>query len=291
MFAANMAAGAASPALLAARAASLVSPVVSMASQSGSEKQRKAKSEQYEQQRMEKYGQYINEQKARIEAVAALQRDILTRENPPGQYGLEGLGQLSRSLWERGSADRDFLDVRLGMGYEKLCVQVKSREDGAFHMESDEVKELAERIIEETRIVDNVPARLPLGRYSTVSVIGDRSRMIRLVKNMLVSLTFAHCFEDVRIVGIFDKEERKQWEAIRWLPHLWDENRQFRFLAFDRDSAHRLCDLLTDMLKSRQKEQTRGLWQAGESSAPLRVYSGLPRLHGKGRDYAASDLQ
>ena len=269
MFAANMAAGAASPALLAARAASLVSPVVSMASQSGSEKQRKVKSEQYEQQRMEKYGQYINEQKARIEAVAALQRDILTRENPPARDGLEGLSQLSRSLWERGSADRDFLDVRLGMGYEKLCVQVKSREDGAFHMESDEVKELAERIIEETRIVDNVPARLPLGRYSTVSVIGDRSRMIRLVKNMLVSLTFAHCFEDVRIVGIFDKEERKQWEAIRWLPHLWDENRQFRFLAFDRDSAHRLCDLLTDMLKSRQKEQTGGY---GKPVSPLPHY-------------------
>lgn len=38
-----------------------------------------------------------------------------------------------------------------------------------------------------------------------MSVIGDRSRMIRLVKNMLVSLTFAHCFEDVRIVGIFVK--------------------------------------------------------------------------------------
>ena len=256
MFAANMAAGAASPALLAARAASLVSPVVSMAAQSGSEKQRKAKSEQYEQRRMEKYGQYISEQKARIEAVATLQRDILTRENPPAKDSLENLRQLSRSLWERGSDDRDFLDVRLGMGYEKLCVQVKSREDSAFHMETDEVKELAERIIEETRIVDNIPARLPLGRYGTVSVIGDRGRVIRLVKNMLVSLTYAHCFEDLRIVGIFDKEEREQWEAIRWFPHLWDENRQFRFLAFDPERAHRLCDLLTDLLKGRQKEQT-----------------------------------
>lgn len=160
MFAANMAMGAASPALLAARAASLVSPVTSMVTQSGSEKQRRHKIAEYEQLRMEKYGQYIGEQKARIEAVATVQRDILTRENPPAAECLENLKQLNRSLWERGPGDRDFLDVRLGMGYEKLCVQVKSREDNGFRMETDEVRELAERIVEETRIVDNVPSRL-----------------------------------------------------------------------------------------------------------------------------------
>lgn len=254
MFAANMAMGAASPALLAARAASLVAPVTSMVTQSGSEKQRKGKLAEYEQMRMEKYGQYIGEQKARIEAVATVQRDILTRENPPAPDCLESLKQLNRSLWERGPADRDFLDVRLGMGYEKLCVQVRSRDDSAFRMETDEVRELAERIVEETRIVDNVPTRLSLREYSTVSVIGSRSRMIDLVRNMLVSLTTAHCFEEVRIVGIFDKRETEVWESLRWLPHVWDESRQFRFLAFDPKQAHALCDLMSDMLKGRSRE-------------------------------------
>ena len=59
-----------------------MSPVTSLVSQSGGDKQRKNRLADYEQMRMEKYGQYIGEQKARIEAVAALQRDILTRENP-----------------------------------------------------------------------------------------------------------------------------------------------------------------------------------------------------------------
>lgn len=269
MFAANMAAGVASPALLAARAASLVSPVTSMVTQSGSEKQRKTKSAEYEQQRMEKYGQYIGEQKARIEAVAAVQREILTRENPPAVECVENLRQLNRSLWERAASDRDFLDVRLGMGYEKLCVQVKSREDGGFRMETDEVRELAERIVEETRIVDNVPARLSLRRYSTVSVIGNRDRMAALVRNMIVSLTTAHCFEEVRIVGIFDKEEQSRWESLRWLPHVWDENRQFRFLAFDGNRAHALCDLFSDTLKGRIKESGDGY---RNSSQPLPHY-------------------
>ena len=115
MFAANMAMGVASPAMLAARAASLVSPVASMVTQSGSEKQRKGKLAEYEQMRMEKYSQYIGEQKARIEAVATVQREILTRENPSATECLESLRQLNRSLWERGALDRDFLDVRLGI--------------------------------------------------------------------------------------------------------------------------------------------------------------------------------
>ncbi len=272
MFAANMAMGAASPALLAARAASLVSPVTSLVSQSGGDKQRKNRLADYEQMRMEKYGQYIGEQKARIEAVAALQRDILTRENPSAAECLESLRQLNRSLWERGPADRDFLDVRLGMGYEKLCVQVKSRDESAFRMETDEVRELAGQIIEETRIVDNVPARLSLRRYSTVSVIGNRSCMIDLVKNMLVSLTTAHCFEEVHIVGIFDAGERERWEALRWLPHVWDESRQFRYLAFDSGQAHVLCDLMTDMLKGRHRESGDTYQRNQQSPTPHYIF-------------------
>ena len=272
MFAANMAMGAASPALLAARAASLVSPVASMAAQSGSEKRRKNRTAEYERLRMEKYGQYIGEQKARIEAVAAVQRDILTRENPPAAECLENLRQLTRCLWERSPADRDFLDVRLGMGYEKLCVQVRSRDENAFRMEADEVRELAERIVEETRIVDNVPARLSLKRYATVSVIGSRSRMAGLVRNLLVSLTTAHCFQEVRIVGIFDARERKQWEALRWLPHVWDDSRQFRFLAFDPKQAHILCDLAADLLKGRSREGGDSYSRRRQSPLPHYVF-------------------
>ena len=278
MFAANMATMTMSPALLAARAASLVSPVTSMVTQSGNEKQRKGKLAEYEQMRMEKYGQYIAEQKAKIEEVARIQREILTRENPAATECLESLRQLNRSLWERNPADRDFLDVRLGMGYENLCVNVKARDEGGFRMDTDEVKELAEQIVEETRIVDNVPARLQMRRYQTIGFIGDRDRTAALVRNMLVSLTTAHCFEEVRIVGIFDKKEQKRWESLRWLPHIWDENRQMRYLTFDPDSAHDMCELFTDVLGGRVKP-TEGGYQKDSLPVPHYVFLLGARTH------------
>lgn len=254
MFAANMFTAVASPALLAARAASLVSPITSVASSSGSNKKRKMSLEQYEAMRREKYGAYINDQKARIESVAKVQRDIISRENPEPKECMNILYGLKRNLWERMPSDRDFLDVRVGMGYENLCVSVKSRADSnGFQMEDDEVRELSEQIIEETRIVDNVPARLSLLNKNTVGFVGNRNKTINLVKNMLISLTTSHCFEDVRIVGIFDAKEREQWEALKWLPHVWDDNQQFRTLAFDKENAHNLCEMFNDVLKKRRE--------------------------------------
>lgn len=259
MFAASMLTTAASPALLAARAASMVSPVTSAAASGGANKKRKKSLAQYEAQRREKYGAYIEDQKARIESVAKVQREILNRENPsPAECGNILYG-LKRSLWERTPGDRDFLDVRLGMGYEDLCVSVKSRADAnGFQMEDDEVRELSEQIVEETRIVDGVPARLSLQSYATVGLVGARQRVLRLVRNMLIELTVSHFYEDVRIVGLFGEEERSFWEALRWLPHVWDEHRQFRYLAFDRKDAHALCEMLQDELKSRRSAQRDG---------------------------------
>ena len=256
MLAGSMLTGIASPALLAARAASLVAPVTSVAANKGSNKKRKKNAEKYEAMRREKYGAYIQAQKARIESVANEQRQIIMRENPTMTECAEITGGLKRSLWERNPYDSDFLDVRVGMGYEPLCVSVKARQDSAtFQMDEDEVSELTNQIIEETRIVDNVPARVSLLKNSVIGVVGQRNHEQSLVKNMLVSLCTSHCYEDVRISGIFDENEYDIWSPIRWLPHIWNDDRQFRLLSFDRQGAHAICEFLSEVITERRKAQ------------------------------------
>lgn len=273
MFAGSMAMGAASPAFLAARAASLVSPVASIGMQSGGNRRRKRRLEEYEHLRRERYGSYIQEQKARIEAVAGEQREILTRENPAPEECLEIVKNVNRNLWERTGSDRDFLDVRLGMGYEELCVEVKSyAREGSFQLEEDEVRSMAEDIIEETRIVDYIPARLRLASYSTVGWIGERQKVVDEVRNFLIALTTAHFYRDVKLVGIFDESERELWLPLRWLPHIWDDDRQSRFLAFGREEAHRLCGRMSDMLEMRKRNLPEAFYGKGERQTPHYVF-------------------
>ncbi len=251
VMAASMLTTAASPALLAARAASLITPVTSLAGSGSAGKARKKNLEQYEASRRQKYGAYIQDQKARIEAVASEQRNIISSENPESRECINILYGLKRALWERMPSDRDFLNVRIGMGYEDLCVQVRSRGGEGFTMEDDEVRELSEQIVEETRIVDNVPARVKFAEYQTVGIIGDKRKTMHLLRNMLIALTTAHCYEDVRIAAIFSEQERAEWEALRWLPHIWDEYRQMCCLAFTPEEAHQICDVFNDLVRRR----------------------------------------
>jgi S-DNA-T family DNA segregation ATPase FtsK/SpoIIIE len=257
MVGASVAMGIASPALLAARAASLVAPVANVAMGSSANRRGQKQYEEYQRARQEKYGAYIESQKAIILLTADKQREILTRENPSPMSCLMTMQELKRSLWERCPTDPDFLQVRLGMGYENLCVPVKAPTDGnGFQLEDDEVEELAKSIIEETRIVDNIPARVDLRAYHTVGLIGERKKVVGLLRNMLMALTTAHFYQDVKIVGIFDEQEKKTWESIRWLPHLWDEEQQTRFLAFNATDVNTLNDLFHDLLHSRTARST-----------------------------------
>ena len=242
----------ASPALAFARAVSLAASVYNMAAGSKMDKQRREQMEEYNRRREEEYRTYIEAQRARIMTVASEQRRILSEENPEPARCLEMAEKTARQLWERMTTDRDFLDVRMGMGYEDLCVPIKNyAENRGLMLEDDELEDLCNTIAEENRVVDYVPTRLAMRSTPTVGIVGSRDRVVHLVRNMLVSLTAHHCPNDVQLVGIFDNRERSRWAAMRWLPHIWDNSHQFRYLAFDKDRAHHLCEILYDQLKRR----------------------------------------
>ena len=221
-----------SPAMLAMRAAMMISPVGSLIGNSNKKARKMLMVE--EEERFRKYADYIAGEKAYIRAIGEKQREITNQENPAPEICETILNKMSTSLWERTATDSDFLQVRMGAGYAPLCVEVKPPTDvNDFHMERDELEELTDRIIQETHLVDDVPARLDLLKYSSVGVIGNRRKVTDLLKNLLVSLSTLHFFRDVRIVGVFDPEEEEEWKSMRWLPHIWDDELQTRYLSFD----------------------------------------------------------
>lgn len=247
--------GVASPAMLAARSAMLIMPATSIASQSSANKRNKKKMLSYDKLREARFSEYLNEQRARIMSVAQQQQKIISDENPSPSVCYDIVEKLNRNLWERNSSDRDFLDVRLGMGYEELCVKVKDRGEAyGIEMEDDDAKEMSAMLVEESKFVDNIPVRVSLKDNNTIGVIGDRSKVIKQVKNMLTELTTFHCYTDVKIVGIFDSDEYDKWADLRWLPHVWDDNKQIRYLAFDVENSHHICESFNDMLKSRARD-------------------------------------
>lgn len=271
MAGASLAMGIASPALAFARAASMAVGVFNMASANKMDKKRQAEMEEYNRRRDEEYRTYIEAQRARIMLTAQEQQSIITEENPEPEKCLAMLEKMDRRIWERRSCDRDFLDVRIGMSYEELCVPIKNyAENRGLMMDDDELEELCNSIAEENRLVDYIPMRLPLRKVPTIGVFGDRDKTVHLIRNMIVSMTALHPAKDVQLVGIFDNSERKRWASLRWLPHIWDKSGQFRYMAFDRERAHQLCEMLYDVLNRRRENRKDD--HSGKQAAPTPHY-------------------
>ena len=256
MVATSLAMGVASPALLAARAASMIAPASMLVSGKSQDKKAKQKAEEYATERQERYSEYIAAQLARIQQIADKQREILAEENPPPERWAMRAEKLRYQIWERSPEDNDFMTVRLGMGYDDLCVRVRSpleAQNQIYQMDTDDLEELIEQIVEETRLVDKIPARLSLRAFPTVGVIGSRPEAAAVVKNMIVCLAATHYYRDLKIVGFFDEEEEKLWEALRWLPQIWDDEKQIRFLSFNQRERERLCDIFEDLMRQRSE--------------------------------------
>lgn len=252
MFATSILTGVVSPALLAARAAALVSPIIGAASGKGYDTKRRKQYEQYESDRREKYGEYIEDQKANIESVAEVQRRIETENNPSPEKCLEIVKNVTGRLWERTPSDDDFLSVRVGMGYEGLCVPVNSPDRNAsFEMENDEIRALTEQIIEETRIVDNIPERVNLGKNPYIGLIGSKEKRDRLLKNLVISVVSLHSPQDVGIAALLDKSYCREWEMFRWLPHFQKASGGGNAISFDIDVTEELLEELSGEIKER----------------------------------------
>lgn len=278
-----------SPAMLAMRAAMMISPVGSLIGNSNKKARKMLMVE--EEERFRKYADYIAGEKAHIRAIGEKQREITNQENPAPEICETILNKMSTSLWERTATDSDFLQVRMGAGYAPLCVEVKPPTDvNDFHMERDELEELTDRIIQETHLVDDVPARLDLLKYSSVGVIGNRRKVTDLLKNLLVSLSTLHFCRDVRIVGVFDPEEEEEWKSMRWLPHIWDDELQTRYLSFDPltaesfesatlsgekdhvDSYAKFREKVNSILAERKDPDFQAKWKNGMSPVPHYIF-------------------
>ena len=122
MMATTLAYGMANPMLLALRTATSASNMFFSGKRN---KEMKEKLETYERDRREKYTAYMADQLAKITKVAEVQKRILTNENPDPKGCYDSVMGLKRNIWERMPGDDDFLRLRLGMGPNNLCVDLK----------------------------------------------------------------------------------------------------------------------------------------------------------------------
>lgn len=202
--------------------------------------------------RSKKYGEIIHSIRKELEIAREQQKKGMLIMNPDPTECIRRVETIDRRLWERTPQFNDFLSARIGIGTAPLAIKINVQSQ-PLSIDSDPLMSEPQKLYDEFSLVSDIPVCVPLFYSGTAGIIGSRSEVLKNVRALIMQLATFHSYEEVKIVLVYPKEEADEWEWIRWLPHVWNENRQIRFLANDKEMAHQLFSYFYDIIKEREQ--------------------------------------
>ncbi len=191
------------------------------------EKKRKLRKENL---RQEKYKEYLQKMAGAFSEECRKQEEILRENHIPITECIDRILGVQRNLWERGLGQNDFLKLRMGIGYTKLQADIIYSER-RFTIDNDNLQEELYRLCETPKILNNIPITLSLYNNYVTGIIGNRRNVLSFAKGMIFQIASLYSYDEVKMVFIYDQEEEQDIGFVKWLPHVWNNDNNFRFIA------------------------------------------------------------
>jgi len=206
--------------------------------------------------RQRKYSDYLKEMSQEIAELCAYQGQILNENHVTVDNCVTRIKLRQRNLWERTHHQNDFARVRLGIGQLPLQAAIQFPKK-RFSLEDDNLQDELFRLAQAPKVLDNVPITLSLIDDWISGCIGNRSSVIDMVKGMIWQMVSLHSYDELKLVFIYDKSERDEWEFVKWLPHVWNNEKTMRFLATTPNEVKELSAYFEKEI-ARREEMGRG---------------------------------
>ncbi|HEY1295676.1 MAG TPA: FtsK/SpoIIIE domain-containing protein [Chloroflexota bacterium] len=160
--------------------------------------------------------------------------------------------RLDPRLWERTPRDADFLELRVGLGPRRAVYTLDGLRDpdGA----DDDLASELQRTVEPFTQLAESPLTLALPSMGVVGIAAHDTVLSASARALLVQLATHHAPQDVRVAVVFPDQRTSDWEWVRWLPHVWDDERAHRQLAATPDAARRVLSDLGELLQRRLQQ-------------------------------------
>ncbi len=207
-----------------------------------------------EKKRKEKYRKYIDGKRKKLQEQINEQSLILHENLLSLDECYKTIIEKRRTLWERKSTHKDFLEIRVGIGDVPLDASVSYNED-EFVMEEDEIKEEATSLVHETRMLRNVPVGYSFFNRKVTAIMGVTKWMPAFMKSIILQLVTYHSYDDLKIVILTTKKNRHLWEYYKMLPHCFSNNKEIRFFSDELEEAKTISDYLEKEFIKRASEK------------------------------------
>lgn len=202
---------------------------------------------EYEERRIKNYTQYLAEKELEIEKEREKEQRVFNRNYPALNMLLDHVNRGER-LWERQKTDDDFLCIRVGTG--QLSLQAKiNYPERHFDITEDPLEMQMYNLVEKPIVLADMPILASLAAERINGVVGNRKQVMQFVQNILLQLTTTHSYDDVKLVFLADTDDMETLEFVKYLPHIWNDQRTFRFLACDVTEAYSISEYLKQELE------------------------------------------
>ncbi|GGA38809.1 type VII secretion protein EssC [Paenibacillus physcomitrellae] len=206
---------------------------------------------QAQRQKAKEYSELLNRLESEWNTKADEQREVLEQIHGDFVRSESIVRRRSPSLWERSVSEPDFLHLRVGTGDAPAAYTFSLPAIGEPQGESQLWYEQACQLAERTQFVPNSPVAIPLSECGVTGIVGDWQACLQVLRNLLVQLAVRHSPDEVRLSAFFREDQLKQWDWMRWFPHLWETDGHFRRMACTAADKQKLADYLQRELRNR----------------------------------------
>jgi len=200
------------------------------------------------------YKQYIDQKRVELQKLYNQQRDVLYYHFPSFEYMKYLTGNLSDRIWERTLASHDFLQVRVGRATVPAAYEVDDHSREIKDREIDDLLETFQELVNHYKEVRNVPLTIDL-RHGAIGFIGQDEIVKREIRQIIGQLSFFQSYHDIRFVAIFEEDEYKDWEWLKWLPHIQLPHMYARGLIYNEKTRDQILSSIYEILKERDLDE------------------------------------
>lgn len=204
--------------------------------------------------RQKKYSEYLDEKTKEINSVLDKQSKILNYNYPSQQEYIDFILKRSKRLWERQIIDVDFLDISVGNGDTKAKLTINAPEK-KFTLDEDNLQEKAIEIAKNKNL-KNVPITVSLtDNRRTALICGSKNKSI-YIDFILLQLITMQSAGDLKLVFLGSNTD--DYEFLKYVPHVWSEEKNKRFFASDIHNQKEISEYLMEIFKERENELKSG---------------------------------
>lgn len=214
----------------------------------------KKKKNTLEKKRTALYRKYLDEVQYHLDQEIFEQQKILNESHVSLNECYNRILSCDRKLWERAQGEEDFLQLRLGTGEIPMFGEVKLPIERVT-LSDDVLLDEMRSAFAKPRTLKDVPITISLYEDHVVGLMGSAASRSQMLKNLIMQLVTFYGYDYVKIVYLSSDKNTENLDFIRWLPHVWDDSRQIRFIGTSDNEIKEISMVLEREFEGRSTEK------------------------------------